>query len=132
MPDERDEQEALRPRPFWSGVIAFGLVSLPVSLFPANRGKSLSLKMVDDSGAPLSRRYFCEQEHKALSRDDIVRGYEVDKDRYVVVEDKELEALAPEKSQEIDLRRFVALADISPVYFERGYFLVPEDRKSVV
>lgn len=126
MPEEKDPQEDFRPRPFWSGVIAFGLVSLPVSLFPANRGKSLSLKMVDESGTPLSRRFFCEKEEKALDRDDIVRGYELDKEHYVAVEDKELEALAPEKSQEIDLRRFVALADINPVYFERGYFLVPD------
>lgn len=130
MPDEKEtpkeQQEDFRPRPFWSGVIAFGLVSLPVSLFPANRGKSLALKMVDESGTPLSRRFFCEKEQQALEADDIVRGYELDKEHYVAVEDKELEALAPEKSQEIDLRRFVALADINPVYFERGYFLVPD------
>ena len=128
MPEDRnDEDDVVRPRPFWSGVIAFGLVSLPVSLFPANRGRALALKMVDANGTPLKRRYFCEQEQKALSGDEIVRGYEAEKGAYVVVEDKELEALAPEKSQEIDLKRFVSLADINPIYFERAYFLVPDE-----
>ena len=125
--DDNDDQEVVRPRPFWSGTIAFGLVSLPVSLFPANRGGSLSLKMVDDGGTPLRRRYFCEKEQKALEREDIVRGYEFEKNHYVVVQDEELEALAPEKSREIDLRRFVALSEISPMFFERAYFLVPDE-----
>ncbi|HEX7046102.1 MAG TPA: Ku protein [Gammaproteobacteria bacterium] len=124
---EDDEDDVIRPRPFWSGVIAFGLVSLPVSLFPANRGRLLSLKMVDDSGTPLSRRYFCEKEQKALSAEDIVRGYKAGEHEYVVVEDKELESLAPEKSQEIDLKRFVSLSEIDPIYFERAYFLVPDE-----
>ncbi len=127
MPEEKDDNQPLRPRPFWSGVIAFGLVSLPVSLFPANRARALSLKMVDADGTPLKRRYFCEKEQKALSSEEIVRGYEVDKDAYVVVEDKELQDLAPEKSQEIDLKRFVSLAEVNPVYFERAYFLVPDE-----
>lgn len=127
MTEENDEEDVIRPRPFWSGTIAFGLVSLPVSLFPANRGRSLSLKMVDRDGTPLSRRYFCEQEQKVLTRDEIVRGYKIEEDQYIVVEDRELEALAPEKSREIDLRRFVKLDEINPMYFERAYFLVPDE-----
>lgn len=114
------------PRPFWSGTIAFGLISLPVSLFVANRSSRVSLRMIDDSGTSLNRRYFCEADDRALTAADIVRGYEVEKDRFVVVEDKELDALAPEKSQEIDLRRFVPLSDIEPMYFERAYFLAPD------
>lgn len=115
-----------QPRPFWSGIVAFGLVSLPVSLFPANRGKAVSLKMVDREGTPLRRQYFCQKEGEVVEKDEIVRGYPIDKDRFVIVEDEELEALAPEKSREIDLRRFVPLEDISPVFFERGYFLAPD------
>jgi DNA end-binding protein Ku len=114
------------PRPFWSGVLAFGLVSIPVSLFPANGSSGFSLRMVDSDGTPLRRQYFCEREDIALERDDLVRGYEVDSNRYVIIEDEELEALEPEKTQEIDLSRFVALSEINPVRFERGYFLVPD------
>lgn len=118
------------PRPFWSGVIAFGLVSLPVSLFPANRGKRLHLKMVDTDGTPLTRHYVCEKEDKPLRADQIVRGYEVEPGRFVPVEDEELEALAPEKSREIDLRRFVPLSDVDPMYFQRSYFLAPDGRST--
>ncbi|MEX2534922.1 MAG: Ku protein [Trueperaceae bacterium] len=128
MPRSRPAKETTdfgKLRPFWSGTIAFGLVSLPVSLFVANRGKAVSLRMVDEDGTPLSRKYFCPVEEKALSNDEIVRGYEVEKDEFVVVTDEELDALAPEKSQEIDLRRFVPLSEIDPVYFERAYFLAP-------
>ncbi|PLW84210.1 Ku protein [Kineobactrum sediminis] len=121
-----DDQPSFQPRSFWSGVVAFGLVSLPVSLFPANRGKSLSLKMVDHQGTPLRREYFCEKENRILERDEIVRGYPVDRDRFVIVEDEELEALVPEKSRTIDLRRFVPRGDINPVFFDRGYFLAPD------
>lgn len=125
--EEKKEQEEERAQPhaFWSGVLAFGLVSVPVSLFPA-RGMTFSLKMVDDAGTPLKRRFVCEKDKKALDRNDIVRGYEISKDRFVVVEDEELEALDPKKSREIDLKRFVPMDDLNPVYFERAYFLVPD------
>lgn len=123
-PEQTDEVPA--PHSFWSGVITFGLVTLPVSLFPASRGRTLALKMVDDEGTPLARRYYCEKEQRVLSKDDIVRGYPIDSERYVIVKDEELESLAPEKSREIDLRRFVPRDDIDPLLFERGYFLAPD------
>lgn len=123
MPD--DDEQRRGPRGFWTGTIAFGLVSLPVSLFVANRSAGVSLRMVDHEGTPLNRRYFCSREESLLQSDEIVRGYEVEKDQYVVVEDDELEAIAPEKSREIDLRQFVPVSDIDPAYFERAYFLVP-------
>ena len=109
----------------WSGIIAFGLVSLPVSLFPAHKGK-VALKMVDAQGNLLKRQFFCESDNQPLDRDDIVRSYEIEKYHYVVVEDEELEALEPKRSREIDLKRFVPLSAINPVYFERAYFLVPD------
>lgn len=114
------------PRPFWTGIVSFGLVALPVSLYAASRGKPSLLNMVDTSGTRLNRRYLCSKDKTMLSAKDIVRGYEVDKDQYVTVDDDELEALAPEKSNEIDLQRFVDLDQIDPIYFEKGYFLAPE------
>ncbi len=120
------EDTSAQPRSFWSGSIAFGLVSVPVSLFVAQRSSHVSLRMVDEDGTPLRRRYFCNADDRPLDRDEIVRGFEVEKDRFVVVADEELEALAPEKSREIDLRRFVERSQIDPVYFERAYFLAPD------
>jgi DNA end-binding protein Ku len=110
----------------WSGTVAFGLVSVPVRLYPAVRSARVSLKMVDEEGTPLQRRYFSSVDERALEGDDIVRGYPLDGGDFVLVEDEELEALDPEKSQEIDLSRFVDIAEVDPMYFERGYFLAPD------
>lgn len=120
-----EEAEEEQPHAMWSGIIAFGLVSLPVSLFPAQRGK-VALKMVDSEGTLLKRQFFCADDNRPLERDEIVRSYEIEKYHYVVVEDEELDALEPKKSREIDLKRFVPLGAINPVYFERAYFLVPD------
>lgn len=120
-----EETEEEQPHAMWSGIIAFGLVSLPVSLFPAHRAK-LALKMVDAEGTLLKRQFFCANDDRPLERDEIVRSYEIEKYHYVVVEDEELDALEPKKSREIDLKRFVPLGAINPVYFERAYFLVPD------
>lgn len=119
------EDEEVQPRSFWSGTITFGLVSVPVELYPANRSQRVSLRMVSPAGTPLERRYFCPKEERALDWDEIVRGYEIEKDTYVVVTDDELEKLAPERTRDIDLRRFVPAADIDPMHFERAYFLTP-------
>ena len=123
--EEQQDEQAASTRPFWSGTITFGLVSIPVNLFPANRGARVSLRMLGPKGKPLSRRYYSEKTGEGLSDDDIVRGYEIEKDKYVVIGDDELERLAPEKSRDIDLRRFVKAEQIPKLYFERGYFLAP-------
>jgi len=73
---------------------------------------------LEQDGTPLRRRYFCSKDAEPLEADDIVRGYEVEKDQFVIVKDEELEALAPEKSREIDLKRFVPLDQIDPIWFE--------------
>ncbi len=116
-----------RVRPMWSGTIAFGLVALPVSLYTAQRSSRVSLRMLGPEGDPLERRYFSSHdEAKELSDDDIVRGFPVGDGEFVLVEDEEIEALAPDKSMEIDLSRFVDLSEVDPTLFERGYFLAPD------
>jgi DNA end-binding protein Ku len=124
LPEDEDEQTP-SARPFWSGTITFGLVSIPVSLFPANRSGGVSLRMLGPDGTPLSRRYYSEKTGRDLSADELVRGYEIEKDRYVLMSDEELDRLAPEKSRDIDLRRFVPAESVPPRYFDRGYFLSP-------
>ena len=123
MPD--DVERAVRARSVWSGTISFGLVSIPVNLFPASRPSGVSLRMLDDDGTPLARRYYDPETGKEVSRDGIVRGYEVEDDEYVVVTEQELEAVEPEKSRDIDLRRFVEADELEPMYFERAYYLAP-------
>jgi DNA end-binding protein Ku len=126
-PDETEEDasDEARARAFWSGTISFGLVSVPVALFPASREARTSLRMLAPDGTPLERRWYCPKEEKTVAWDELVRGYEMDDGVFVVMSDEELEAAAPEKSRDIDLRRVVPVDDLDPVFFERGYFLVP-------
>jgi DNA end-binding protein Ku len=121
--DDFDQPSGLRP--FWSGTISFGLVTVPVALYAATRPRGISLKMIGPDEAPVQRRYVCSKDGTPLDADDIVRGYEIEKGKFVVVTDDELEAIEPRKSREIDLRLFVDRDEIDPIYFQRGYFLVP-------
>jgi DNA end-binding protein Ku len=120
----KDDGEG-RARPFWSGLLSFGLVSIPVELFPAHRSSGGSLRMLGKDGTPLARRYYCPEDEKEVDSEHLVRGFELDSGKLVVVTDEELEALAPKKSREIDLRLFVDRDSIDPLYFERCYFLAP-------
>jgi DNA end-binding protein Ku len=122
-----DESQARSARPFWSGTLTFGLVSVPVDLYPGTRTNRAPLRMLGPNGEPLSRHYFSQKTEKDLEDDEVIRGYEIDKEKYVPVTDEELERLAPESSRDIDLRRFVNLQSIPPLYFERSYFLVPSE-----
>jgi DNA end-binding protein Ku len=119
------ERPSAGRRGFWSGTLSFGLVNIPVNLYPANRSSHLGLRMLAPDGTPLQRRYYSSVTRKELAPEELVRGYELEKDQYVVVTDDELERLDPEKSSIIDLRRFVPVEAIPPLYFERGYFLGP-------
>jgi DNA end-binding protein Ku len=112
-------------RPFWSGTITFGLVSVPVNLFPANQTSRAPLRTLGSEGQPLARKYYSEKTERNLAADEMVRGYEIKKGKYVVVTDEELDRLAPDKTRDIDLTRFVKEDSIPPMYFERGYFLTP-------
>ncbi len=120
-----ENREQSGPRPFWAGTLTFGLGSVPVNLFPANKSSRAPLRMLSPEGEPLARKYYSEKTDRQLDADEMVRGYEIDKGKYVVVTDEELDRLAPEKSRDIDLKTFVAEESIPPVYFERGYFLTP-------
>jgi DNA end-binding protein Ku len=124
---EREHRQASATRAFWSGTITWGLVSIPVDLFAAVRGRATSMKMVDAKGRPLGREYYSEED-ASLSQDELVRGYKTDDGEMVVVTDEELESIAPEMTRDIELRRFVPRDAIPPPYFNRPYFLAPAGR----
>jgi DNA end-binding protein Ku len=123
--EEEDVEQPGGIRSFWTGTITFGLVTVPVALYTATRPRGVALKMIGPDEAPVRRRYVCSKDGKVLDADEIVRGYEIEKGKFVVVTDDELEAIEPRKSREIDLRLFVDADQIDPMYFERAYFLVP-------
>jgi DNA end-binding protein Ku len=124
------EPEPGRPRAFWSGTITFGLVSVPVDLYPAAREERSSLRMLHEDGTPLRREYWCPKDERPLSWDELVRGVEVDKGKWVTVTDKELQALEPRKTRDIELQRFVPREDLPPAFFETGYVLTPSGRST--
>jgi len=123
---ERERSQATRA--FWSGTITFGLVSIPVDLFAAVQPRRTSMKLVDAEGHPLGSRYVCPKDGKELEDDEIVRGYETERGKIVVVTDEELESVAPEMTRDIELRRFVPRGAIPPPYFNRPYFLAPSGK----
>jgi DNA end-binding protein Ku len=124
------ESQGIKGKPlsfhaFWSGSLSFGLVNVPVLVFPASRHSGVRLRMISATGTPLSRRFYCSREGKEVASNEIVRGYELADGSYVIIDDDELEALEPQKTREIDLREFVDLNEISPAFLERGYILTP-------
>jgi len=129
LPDE-DRQDSGRGRAIWSGTITFGLVSVPVDLFSAVRARPTSMKLVDTKGRALGRQYYCPKDGKALGASDIVRVYEMENGKIVVVSDEELASVAPEMSRDIDLRRFVPVDQIPPTYYQRPYILAPAGRST--
>jgi DNA end-binding protein Ku len=129
---EATEQDSERPGPrsFWSGTLSFGLVSIPVELIRGTRSAGISLRMLAKDGTPLSRRYVSAADGSELSDEDLVRGYEISPGEHVPITDEEIESLEPEKSRDIDLRRFVPLGSIDPIYFDRPFFLAPAGESS--
>jgi DNA end-binding protein Ku len=95
-------------------------------LRPAVREGRIALRMLDQDGTPLSRRYYCPKDEREVHPEHLVRGYEIEPEKYVVITDEELASLEPEKSRDIDLRLFVDAEQVDPIYFERSYFLMPD------
>ncbi len=110
---------------FWSGSLSFGLVNVPVLVFRASRHSGVRLRLLSPGGALLERRFVCPRDGKHVASSEIVRGFELDDGSYIIVNDRELEALEPKKTREIELRQFVDLAELPPALLERGYYLTP-------
>jgi DNA end-binding protein Ku len=119
------EDAAPRARSFWSGTLTFGLVSIPVDLYVATRSGRVGLRMLAPDGHPLRRRFYCSKEGRQVPSEHLVRGFELEDGSHVVVTDEEIESVAPERSRDIDLERFVPVAEIDPMFFDRPYVLAP-------
>jgi DNA end-binding protein Ku len=114
-------------RPVWSGTISFGLVAIPVKLFHAVRRQSVSFNQLDDRNmARIRYRKVNAESGEEVGDDHIVKGYEISKGRYVVVDPDELEPFMPSATKSVDLEEFVDLGDIDPVYFDTAYHLAPD------
>jgi DNA end-binding protein Ku len=116
------------PRSMWKGAISFGLVTIPVSVYPATEEKTLRFNQLhDEDGGRIRYKRVCEKDGEEVSFEHIVKGYEIEKDRYVVLTDEDFEAVPVESSRAIDIQQFVDLEDIDPVLFKKSYYLVPDE-----
>jgi DNA end-binding protein Ku len=119
----------LMARSIWKGSISFGLVNIPVGLYTAEKSKELHFHLLDRRNlAPVHYQRVNAETGKEVPWDDTVRGFEFEPKRYVVLTDDDLKRANPESTQTIEIIDFVDLAEISPVYFEKPYYLAPERR----
>jgi len=115
-------------RAIWSGSISFGLLNVPVKLYSAVARRGISLREIRESdGARIRHRRVAEGTDEEVPFEKITKAYEVSKDRYIPLAKSELEALAPEKSRAIEVKDFVDLEEIDPIYFDSPYYLGPAD-----
>ncbi len=116
------------PRAIWKGVISFGMVSIPIRLFPATESKDIGFRQLRrDTNTRVRMLRWDPVEEKEVPYDEIVKGYEYAKDRYVVLDDEDLEKLPLPTKHTIELTAFVEEAEIDPVHYEKSYYLSPED-----
>jgi DNA end-binding protein Ku len=120
--------EANMPNSAWKGYISFGLISVPIRLFPAARYSHIAFHEIHRKcGHRVHQQLYCPYDEEVVSRDEIALGYEVEKDKYVLVEPAELKELQPHSSTAMEILQFVKLAEVDPIYFETSYFSVPEE-----
>src|SRR5213595_3263755 len=113
-------------RTIWNGSISFGLVNIPVGLALATQRQDVSFRTLHrECGTPIKQKRWCPVHERDVEPDELVKGWEFAKGEYVLVEESDLEAVALQRSQSIDILRFVALADVDPVFFDRTYYLAP-------
>ena len=116
------------PRAIWSGSIGFGLVNVPVKLFSAVEEKGIRFHQFQEgTKSRVRNKRVNEKTGKEVPYEKIVKGYEVKKDRFVMLEPEELEMAEPGKTRTIDIEDFVELADVDPIYFDTTYYLAPAD-----
>ena len=116
------------PRAIWKGVISFGMVSIPIRLFPATESKDIGFRQLRrDTNTRVRMLRWDPVEEQEVPYDEIVKGYEYAKDRYVVLDDEDLEKLPLPTKHTIELTAFVEEAEIDPVHYEKSYYLAPDD-----
>jgi DNA end-binding protein Ku len=114
------------PRSIWSGAISFGLINVPIKLYSAVSRKTVRFHQLNEkTGNRIQQKRVDSSTGEEVSFDDIVKGYELTKDSYVVIKPDELDALDPEKTRTVEIEDFVDLADIDPIYYDHPYYLVP-------
>jgi DNA end-binding protein Ku len=115
-------------RAIWSGVISFGLVSVPVRMYTATESKELKFHFLDKRDlTPIGYDKVNKETGESVAADDIIRGFEIDKGRFVELTDEDIDRLDVELTHSIDIADFVSIDEIDPLYFRKGYYLLPQE-----
>jgi DNA end-binding protein Ku len=110
----------------WSGTISFSLVAIPVRLVKAIEPGRISFHLLHSKDySPLARKMLCPEEETTVPPDEIIRGYEVAPDQYILMTDEELESVSPERSRTIEIVEFIDMKEVDPIYYDHPYYLVP-------
>ena len=113
-------------RTIWNGSISFGLVNIPIGLALATQRSDVSYRTLHrECGTPIKQKRYCPFHERDVEAEELVKGWEYSKGNFVLVEEADLESVALQRSQSIEIVRFVALAEVDPVYFDRTYYLAP-------
>ena len=112
----------------WNGRITFGLVSVPVKLFRAVEEHDIHFHLLHEScKTRIKLQNYCPHHDQVVERSELVRGYEYEKGKYVIVENEEIEQIAPESSSSLDIDQFIDLSEVDPIYYERTYYVGPAE-----
>lgn len=115
----------------WKGSISFGLVNIPVKMFAATEDKDIRFRNIHkECHTPIKYEQVCPSCNKKIGPDDIVRGYEYEPGRFVIIEDSDLDAIRPDITKAVEIIDFVLLEEIDPIYFAKSYYLAPQDTGS--
>src|SRR5258708_38649249 len=114
------------PSTVWKGHRPFVLLSLPVKLYSAARSESVGFNQLHKADNPRVKQVlYCQLEDKPIPRSEIVKGYEYEKDKYVVIDEEEVKKVAPKTAKTMEVLEFVKSAEVDPIYFETSYYLAP-------
>ncbi len=112
----------------WKGYISFGLVSVPVRLYAAAREQHVSFNQIHEvCGSRIKQQTFCPVCNRVVERNELVKGYQVDRDAYVLVTNEEIKTLEADSSEAMEIAQFVSLSEVDPIYYEASYYSAPED-----
>src|SRR3954463_14162005 len=116
-------------RAIWKGAISFGLVNIPIALYSATRSEELKFRLLRGSDlSPVNYKRVAEADGKEVPWDQIVKGYEYEKGKFIVLKEDDFKRADIEATQSVDIMDFVELEDIDPIFFDKPYYLEPEKR----
>jgi DNA end-binding protein Ku len=122
----RSAEEHMALRPLRNATISFGLVSIPVRFYTATKSEDVHFHLLHEScGTRVNRKWWCPHHEKIVDSDELIRGYEISKNKYVTFTDEEMETLETDDNRAVEITEFVDLHQIDPVFFEKAYFLGP-------